>query len=74
MSYDIAEILPNELKRRIKAKEDFQLIDVREPSEHELINIGGELMPMNDIFFHTHKINKQNRLYFIAKLVSVASG
>lgn len=59
VSYDIAEILPNELKRRIKAKEDFQLIDVREPSEHELINIGGELMPMNDIFFHTHKINKQ---------------
>ena len=68
VSYDIAEISSKELKRRIKAKEDFQLIDVREPSEHELINIGGELMPMNDIFFHTHKINKQKPVIIYCKV------
>ena len=68
VSYDIAEISCKELKRRIKANEDFQLIDVREPSEHELINIGGELMPMNDIFFHTHKINKQKPVVLYCKV------
>lgn len=62
LSYDIAEISSKELKRRIKAKEDFQLIDVREPSEHELINIGGELMPMNDIFFILTKSANKNLL------------
>ncbi len=67
-SYDIHEISSKELKRRIKAKEEFQLIDVREPSEHELINIGGELMPMNDIFFHTHKINKQKPVVLYCKV------
>ncbi len=67
VSYDIAIVLPIELKRRIKAKEDFQLIDVREPAEHELINIGGDLMPMNDIFFHTHKISKQKPVILYCK-------
>ncbi len=68
VNYDIAEISSKELKRRIKAKEDFQLIDVREPAEHELINIGGELMPMNDIFFHSHKINKQKPVVMYCKV------
>ena len=64
---DINEMLPVELKRRIKAKEDFQLIDVREPDEHELINIGGELMPVNDIFFHTHIIHKNKPVVLYCK-------
>ncbi len=33
----------------IENKSDFQLIDVREPEEHEVFNIGGELIPLGEI-------------------------
>jgi rhodanese-related sulfurtransferase len=38
------------LQDKIKNKEDFLLVDVREPWEHEVFNIGGLLIPMNTIF------------------------
>jgi len=44
------------LKEKIDSAEDFQLIDVREPYEHEEFNIGGELIPMNEITQHIDKI------------------
>ncbi|MFT7420828.1 MAG: molybdopterin/thiamine biosynthesis adenylyltransferase/rhodanese-related sulfurtransferase [Algoriphagus sp.] len=34
---------------RLKAIENVQLIDVREASEYELYNIGGELMPLSEL-------------------------
>ena len=37
------------LKEKIDNAEDFQLIDVREPYEHEEFNIGGQLIPLNEI-------------------------
>src|SRR5215831_17974931 len=38
-----------ELKRRIDAGEDVQLIDVREPYEYQIAQIGGKLIPQNDV-------------------------
>ncbi|MFT6147772.1 MAG: adenylyltransferase/sulfurtransferase [Saprospiraceae bacterium] len=35
---------------------DFQLIDVREPSEHNAENIGGILIPLGDIMSNKDKI------------------
>ncbi len=40
----------NTLQEKINNKEDFLLIDVREPWEHEAFNIGGLLIPMNTVF------------------------
>ena len=37
------------LKEKIDNGEEFQLIDVREPYEHEEFNIGGHLIPLNEI-------------------------
>lgn len=37
------------LKEKIDNGEGIQLIDVREPYEHEDFNIGGELIPLNEI-------------------------
>lgn len=37
------DITVQELKQKIENKEDFILIDVREPYEHSEFNIGGEL-------------------------------
>ena len=43
-------------KEKIENKEDFQLIDVREPDEHNEFNIGGELIPLNEIVQQVEKI------------------
>ena len=40
------------LLQKITAKEDFQLIDVREVEEHVAFNIGGTLIPLGEITQH----------------------
>jgi sulfur-carrier protein adenylyltransferase/sulfurtransferase len=45
----IPQISVKELKRRIDAGEDVQLIDVREPYEYQIAQIGGKLIPQNDV-------------------------
>ena len=50
------EITVQELKSKIDNKEDFQLIDVRETFEYELVNIGGENIPMGNVMLELDKI------------------
>ena len=38
-----------ELQQRLKNGEKLNLVDVREPQEHEEFNIGGELIPLGKI-------------------------
>ncbi|MGA7110506.1 MAG: molybdopterin-synthase adenylyltransferase MoeB [Terracidiphilus sp.] len=45
----IPQITVKELKRRMDAGEDVQLIDVREPYEFQIAQIGGKLIPQNDV-------------------------
>ena len=45
----VTEISVQELHRRRQQQEDFQLIDVREPYEYEIANLGGTLMPLGEI-------------------------
>jgi len=42
-------ITAEELKKRIDSGEDLNIVDVREPHEHEEFNIGGILVPLGDI-------------------------
>jgi sulfur-carrier protein adenylyltransferase/sulfurtransferase len=51
-------ITSKELQQLINDKKDFQLIDVREPDEHEAFNIGGQLIPLGEIASHLEKIQK----------------
>lgn len=44
------------LKQKMESGEDFQLIDVREPDEHDEFNISGELIPLNSIVQQAEKI------------------
>ena len=44
------------LRDKIGREENLVLIDVREPWEHELFNIGGLLIPMNTVFKNLHNI------------------
>jgi adenylyltransferase/sulfurtransferase len=56
------EVSCAELKKMMDAKEDFQLIDVREEHETEIATIGGELIPMGDIMDNTVKIAKDKKV------------
>lgn len=38
-----------DLKKRIDSGEDLNIVDVREPHEHEDFNIGGILVPLGEI-------------------------
>ena len=45
----IPEIQPEELKRRLVAGEEIYILDVREPHEYQICNIGGHLIPLGDL-------------------------
>src|SRR5271165_6127272 len=46
---DVPESQPEELKLRLDAKDDLFVLDVREPHEYQICNIGGYLIPLNDL-------------------------
>jgi adenylyltransferase/sulfurtransferase len=45
----IPQLSVKELKRRRDAGEDMFILDVREPYEYQIANIGGTLIPQNDV-------------------------
>lgn len=51
-------ITVKELKAKIDAKENIQIIDVREPYEADICTMGGELIPMGDVIDNASKIKK----------------
>ena len=42
--------------------EDFQLIDVREPNEFEVAEIGGELIPLSTVPVNADKFSKEKKV------------
>jgi adenylyltransferase/sulfurtransferase len=45
----IPQLSVKELKRRIDAGEDVYILDVREPYEYKIAQIGGKLIPQNEV-------------------------
>jgi rhodanese-related sulfurtransferase len=45
----IPQISVKELKRKLDAKEDVFVVDVREPHEHKIANLGATLIPVGEI-------------------------
>ncbi len=58
----IPQITVQELKRRIDAGEDVQLIDVREPWEAQIAQIGGKLIPQNDVPNRLAEIDREREV------------
>lgn len=46
---------------------DFQLIDVREIEENKAFNIGGELIPLDEIIQKKDRINQDKPVVFYCK-------
>src|SRR5271156_6684944 len=64
----LPEIQVEELKRRMDAKEDFFLLDVREPHEYQICNLGGHLIPLNDLPKRVHELDSSREIFVHCKM------
>ncbi len=46
---NIPEITPSELKARLDRGDDLFILDVREPHEYQICNLGGHLIPLGEL-------------------------
>lgn len=62
MNYPLQSAIKNisaaALQQLIKTQAPLQLIDVREPTEHEAFNIGGLLIPLSSVVQNIHLVDK----------------
>ena len=58
----IPQMTVKELKARMDAGEDVQLIDVREPYEQQIAQIGGKLIPQNDVPNRLAEIDREREV------------
>jgi adenylyltransferase/sulfurtransferase len=61
------EISGIDLKRKLNAGEEVELIDVREVYEHEEDNIGGILVPLSSLMDHLSDIPKDKPVIMYCK-------
>ncbi|MEM6523565.1 MAG: molybdopterin-synthase adenylyltransferase MoeB [Bacteroidota bacterium] len=58
----VKEITVQELEQLKAQGKEFQLIDVREPYEFEIAEMGGELVPLDSVIEHVEKISSDRQV------------
>ena len=58
----VKEISVQDFQKLLDKKADFQLIDVREPHEYDIVALDGELIPLGDILQNSNKIQKDKQV------------
>ena len=58
----IPQMSVQELKRRMDSGDDLLVLDVREPYEYQIANIGGTLVPMNDVPRRLDEISRDREI------------
>ncbi|MDQ3129670.1 MAG: rhodanese-like domain-containing protein [Acidobacteriota bacterium] len=62
------EVTATELKKRMDSGEDVQLIDVRQPDEHEFARIkGAKLIPLGDIVKRMNELDANREVVLHCK-------
>lgn len=56
---------PIELKERLDRAEDLFLLDVREPEEFQIANIGGKLIPLQDLSMRFQELDPEKEIVVI---------
>ena len=56
------EISVAELKARLDRGDDFTLVDVREPHEYDICEIGGTLIPLGTLEQNVHHLNREDAI------------
>ncbi|HET6348257.1 MAG TPA: molybdopterin-synthase adenylyltransferase MoeB, partial [Candidatus Krumholzibacteria bacterium] len=69
----IPEITVKELKRRLDAGDAIDVIDVREPHEHQMCNIGGRLIPMGQLPGRLHELDETHEIVVYCRTGSRSS-
>ncbi len=62
VSSHVPEIEPEELKRRLDAGEEVFVLDVREPHEYQICNLGGHLIPLGDLPKRVHELDSSREI------------
>ena len=57
-----------ELKRRLDAGENLFLLDVRDEDEFELANIGGHLIPLDELPKRVHELDANREIVALCKM------
>ena len=58
----VKEIMPEQLYEWLQDGEDIQVIDVREPEEYEVANIGALLIPLGSVADQSDKISRSKKV------------
>jgi molybdopterin/thiamine biosynthesis adenylyltransferase/rhodanese-related sulfurtransferase len=59
---NIPEITPRELKTRLDRGDDVYVLDVREPHEYQICNIGGHLIPLGELPQRVHELDSSREI------------
>src|SRR6059058_3551741 len=68
VSSGVPEIQVEDLKRRLDAKDDVFVLDVREPHEYQICNIGGYLIPLNDLPKRVNELDSSREIVVHCKM------
>ena len=69
----IPQITVLELKQRLDAGENLMILDVREPYEYQIANIGGTLIPMNEVPQRLAEIDRNREIIVQCRSGAAAS-
>ena len=58
----IPEITPRELKARLDRGDDLYILDVREPHEYQICNLGGHLIPLGDLSKRVNELDSSREI------------
>jgi len=59
---NVPEMQVEELKRALDAGEDIFVLDVREPHEYQICNIGGHLIPLGELPKRVHELDSSREI------------
>src|SRR5277367_1883522 len=58
----VPEITPRELKARLDRGDDLYILDVREPHEYQICNLGGHLIPLGDLSKRVNELDSSREI------------
>ncbi len=67
MKNGIPQMTATELKQRLDRGDQIEVVDVREPWEHQTANIGGRLIPLNEVPQRMGEIDREREIVIHCK-------
>src|SRR6266850_1238560 len=64
----VPEMQPAELKQRLDRGDDLFVVDVREPHEYQICNLGGHLIPLGDLPKRVHELDSSREIVAHCKM------